>query len=136
MVVTSADGETWTTRDSGTREILGKVRHVGGLWIAVGRNGALLTSPNGATWTKRDTHTTKELFDIGHANGVWVAVGYSATILTSKDGTNWAPRDSGIRRLLQKPSAPKGFQALSATPSNAVPSAPQGLRILAVRGSR
>ena len=82
-ILTSADGITWTSRDSGTTTILSEVTYGNGTFIAVGYGGTILTSADGITWTSRTSGTTHGLNGVAYGNGTFIAVGVIGTILQS-----------------------------------------------------
>ena len=118
-ITTSANGATWTARDSKIAGI-DDVYYANNLWIAVGSDaitdstgnttytGGITTSTNGTTWTARDSKVNYQIIAIHYANNVWVAVGadgttdsmgnttYTGAITTSANGTTWTARDSEI----------------------------------------
>ncbi len=101
VVVTSADGITWSGLAVGTTNLYG----VTGPWayslcIAVGASGTILTSPDGTTWTARTSGTTNNLHAVASSGSLFAAVGDSGTILTSSDGITWASQTSGTNVVL------------------------------------
>src|SRR5690606_33448874 len=69
-ILTSPDGTTWTSRNSGTTLNLRDVAYDGNLWVAVGWDGTILTSPNGVTWTNRSIETTLDLVGVAYGGGI------------------------------------------------------------------
>jgi len=57
-VLTSSDGTTWTSRTSGTSNILWGVTYGNSTFVTVGSNGVILTSSDGTTWTERTSGTS------------------------------------------------------------------------------
>ena len=98
-IVTSLDGNTWTSQTLGTSNLRG-VTYGNGLFVAVGEGGAILTSPDGTTWTTRTSGTLTLLWSVTYGNGLFVAVGSSGTILTSPDGTTWTTQTSATGSTL------------------------------------
>jgi len=94
-IITSLDGTNWTTRTSGTTNVLSSVSAWPGGLVAVGDNGAILTSGNGVNWTNRSYVTTNWLYRVRWLGNSLVVVGQNGTILTSTNGVNWTPRASG-----------------------------------------
>ncbi len=107
-ILTSADGVTWTSRNSGTPvdTILYGVTHGNGKYVAMGYRyvaatntiyGVILTSPDGVTWTSQSSGVpTNILQGVTYGNGKFVAVGgdwngtnYYGVTLTSTDGVTW-----------------------------------------------
>jgi len=94
-IVTSIDGENWTTHTSGTERTLVDVAYGNGTFVTVGQAGTVLTSSDGELWINRDPGTMMDLYDITYVDGTFVAVGLGGTILFSSDGVNWTSRTSG-----------------------------------------
>jgi len=92
-IFTSPDGVTWTPNNSGlTENILKSIKSIAygmGLFVSVGRFGAILTSSDGITWTLRSSGTNTDFIDVAFGNGIFVIVGQDGTILTSSYGANW-----------------------------------------------
>lgn len=93
-ILTSPDGNTWTSRTPGTNAGLNAVIWAGTQWVAVGFTGTILTSPDGITWTTRTSGTTNHLTAVVWTGTQLMAVGYSGTILISPDGITWTSRAS------------------------------------------
>jgi hypothetical protein len=99
---TSPDGNTWTSRTSGTGNDLKSVIYDGtGKFIAVGNNGTILSSPNGIAWTTQTSGTTNILWSVAFGNNQFVAVGSTGTILVSSDGITWTAQTSGTTNELK-----------------------------------
>jgi len=101
-IVTSPDGATWTTRNSGVNESLSRVVYDGTRFVAISANN-LLASPDGATWTKLTGPTG--LFDLAFGNGRFVAIARSTNpdawrFETSTDGVTWTST-STLSQLLR-----------------------------------
>jgi hypothetical protein len=72
-----------------------------GLFVAVGRGGAITTSNDGVSWSLVDAGILDSLSGVAFGNGVFVAVGTRAKtgspmFLLSRDGVEWEPRDTSI----------------------------------------
>ena len=89
VILTSADGATWTERDSGTAARLYGVAWSGSQFVAVGSHGKMPTSPDGVTWS--EGYQASGL-DIIWSGTQFVVVG--GDILTSPDGTTWTSQGS------------------------------------------
>lgn len=89
---TDAKATVWSVRPSGTSSDLSSVCFGNGLWVAVGKSGAIITSPNTLTWALRTSGTSQNLFGVAYGNGLYVAVGIQGTVLTSPEGINWTPQ--------------------------------------------
>lgn len=102
-ILTSLDGITWTSRDSGLNAdqygITPRLKEVAfgnSVFVAVGDSGTILTSPNGVNWTKRSnplSGTNESLYGVAFGNSTFVAVGTSNKILTSPDGRSWTAQN-------------------------------------------
>jgi hypothetical protein len=57
-ILTSPDTVTWTSRVSGTINLLYGVAWSGAEFVAVGFYGTILTSPDGITWTSRFSNSS------------------------------------------------------------------------------
>jgi hypothetical protein len=100
-VLTSPNGTTWTTENSGTINNLKSVAYGNNQYVALGDGGTIVTSTNGTTWTLRSSGTNYNLNFVGYINSQFVAVGDGGTILTSSDGGTWITRNSGTTRSLK-----------------------------------
>lgn len=89
-IVTSTDGENWTSVSSGTKECLYSIASGNDLLVAVGFNGVILNSQDGTSWSKVSSGIDSKLNSIVFGNGKFVAVGENGVILTSDNGTNWS----------------------------------------------
>lgn len=98
-IITSADGITWTVRNSGTTNALNGIVY-GGSFVVVGASGTIITSADGITWTARTSGTANALAGVAYGNGTFVAVGASGTALSSADGITWTTRVSGTANAL------------------------------------
>jgi hypothetical protein len=100
-VLSSPDGVTWTSRNSGIDQDLHGVGFGNNTFVAVGDQGSILTSPDGATWALWNSGTHQSLKKVTYGNGIFVAVGGNGIILTSPDGEAWTVRNSGTRGHLE-----------------------------------
>ena len=101
VILTSPDTVTWTSRTSGTSNILLSVIYAGGQYIAAGSN-IILSSTDAISWTTVATPSST-IYDIAYSSslGMYVAAasgsGGSNDIFTSTDGSTWTARTySGI----------------------------------------
>jgi photosystem II stability/assembly factor-like uncharacterized protein len=95
IILTSSDGATWTSRNSGTKHHLYSVAYGNDTFVATGEGGIILTSSDGVMWTLTNSGTRNYLYGVTYGNGTFVVVGYPGTILTSQDGVTWASRNPG-----------------------------------------
>ena len=90
-ILTSDDGVTWSTRNSGVTENLFGVAYGLNKFIAVGNSGTILSSSDGKSWTSKNSGITTDLRKITFGNNRFVAVGgNNKVILHSNDGDNWS----------------------------------------------
>lgn len=91
-ILTSSDGDTWITRESGTTNSLFGVTFGGSaraqLFVAVGNAGTILTSSDGVTWNPSDSGITESINGVTFGGDQFVAVTGSSS-LTSSDGLTW-----------------------------------------------
>jgi hypothetical protein len=107
----STDGQTWTTRTSGTTDWLTAVTYGNGRYVAVGDHGRIISSTDGATWTAiTQTATTQRLNNVAFADNnrtpfphtsEFVAIGENGTIIYSFDGDTWIAATSGTTSWLR-----------------------------------
>jgi hypothetical protein len=93
VMLTSADGVTWTQRlGASTRILRGLAEGRKGL-VAVGNGGLLLKSSDGVDWTRTEGVTQENLAAIVAHGGRYVIVGGTthALVLTSANARNWHP---------------------------------------------
>jgi hypothetical protein len=91
-IVTSPDGVTWTSVNSGTTGDLRAIAYGNSRFVAAAESGSILTSPNGATWTthlQTTTSLTSLLRTLAFGNNSFVAVDNNQFVRTSSDGTSW-----------------------------------------------
>lgn len=91
----SADGITWSNRNSGTTTTLYGLAYGNGTYVVVGAGGTIRTSPDGLTWTNRTSGTASDLNGVTYGGGLFVAQGNAGVILTSTNGLDWSSRTSG-----------------------------------------
>ena len=87
-IITSSDGTNWIQLNS-SRKLHG-VTYGNGLFVAVGKKGAILTSPDGLTWTTRSVTSDSYIERIIWANNRFVGVGEAGLMVTSTDGISWS----------------------------------------------
>jgi len=92
-IVTSPDGISWQTRESGTTDDLHDVVWTGEAFVAVGAGGTVSRSPAGVEWVS-ETATTRRLVALA-VGPTLVAVGPGGWIFTSPGGIVWTAADSG-----------------------------------------
>ncbi|SDE06202.1 X2-like carbohydrate binding domain-containing protein, partial [Paenibacillus sp. cl123] len=100
-ILTSNDGTSWTSPDSGTTQALYGVTYSPGLYVAVGTGGTVLTSTDAESWTNHKVAGNVGFQAVTYGNGVYVAVGGSGAIQTSSNGTSWISRTSNVTGVLR-----------------------------------
>jgi hypothetical protein len=131
MVLTSVDGETWTTVAAPTLTLGGVA---GGrtpldepLFVAVSQSGRIATSPNGTTWSL-GVQLPAQLYAVAYGQGRFVAVGANGKIFTSPNGVDWTETGSGTTSTLTRVIAGEtGFIADSGSWSNTIIRSHNGL---------
>ena len=83
--------EDWDVHDIFDGEHIFDVTYGNGIYVAVGRPGAIYTSEDGVNWVSRESGTTNDLHSIAYGNGKFVIIGGVGTALTSTDGVTWTP---------------------------------------------
>ncbi|MEY2879871.1 MAG: hypothetical protein RLZZ15_2251, partial [Verrucomicrobiota bacterium] len=101
-ILTSTDGQIWTTRSSGTTEWLVGVTSAAGKFVVVGDKGTILVSSDAVTWTRAAASgTTQRLNNVAFGDNRFVAVGEGGAIVTSTDAQTWTPENSGVSTWLR-----------------------------------
>ena len=96
-ILTSPDGQTWTSQTSGvTVALRGVALHAGATYVVVGDAGTILTSPNAVTWTAQTTGITQNFNDVysvflGNGADKTVVAGQAGYVLASDDTISWNP---------------------------------------------
>lgn len=101
-MVTSTNGNIWTTRTSGfgTTQI-NSLTFGNGLFVAVGNAGTLTTSTNAITWTARTSQFGANAINtVTFANNLFVAGGANGGVATSANGTDWTARTFGTTSII------------------------------------
>ncbi len=89
LIVTSTDGTDWQPQRWKERSGLTAVTHGGGIWIAVGGQGAIVRSEDGLTWETMVSGTGKELMGVTYHDGTFLVTGGDGTLVRSTDGRTW-----------------------------------------------
>ena len=92
-IVTSPDGVSWESRESGTSHDLHDVVWTGETFVVVGAGGTVCRSVDGVEWVS-EIATTRRLVALA-AGPTLVAVGPGGWIFSSPDGIVWTAADSG-----------------------------------------
>lgn len=98
-VVTSTNGDTWTTTDTGVQDNLTGIAFGTNQYIAVSDYGGIYSSVNGTSWTERFKNGDFAFNTVAYLNNQFVALGikYNSTtyeqesvvIAKSSDGIQW-----------------------------------------------
>jgi putative cell wall-binding protein/methionine-rich copper-binding protein CopC len=99
-IITSSDGASWKTQNSGTNKGLLGIAWGDSKFVAVDMSGKVYTSPDGTVWSVQDSGTKKYLQKVTWNGSQFAAVGASGTILTSPDGINWTTRSTGTTKWI------------------------------------
>ena len=92
-ILTSTDGDTWTTCDTPTRSWLQSVVWTGNMYVAVGFSGTVLKSADGLAWQKVNAagiSATESLNYVVWTGSRLVAVAGSSKIFVSTNATTWS----------------------------------------------
>jgi hypothetical protein len=95
-VVSSSDGNSWTSHNIPTNADLTSVTYGNGTFVAVADGGfhRVVTSSNGADWTTQTAAEEIAWQSVTYGNGTFVAVSSDGSnrVMTSQDGSNWTIR--------------------------------------------
>ena len=89
-ILTSLDGNSWSSKNSGTSNLLSDVLYTNGTLISIGgvfvdNVSTVLKSTNGKTWNPITTGTSKILYDVAYGMNKYVSSGSYGAIITSSD---------------------------------------------------
>lgn len=104
LVLTSPDGETWTSRTAAAANNWQCVAWSGTLFAAISSDGAdrVMTSPDGITWTSRSAAEANTWRDVCWADtlSLFVAVSEDGSnrVMTSPDGITWTSQSAASAR--------------------------------------
>ena len=104
-VMTSTNGISWTTRNTGiANRSWSSITYGEGIFVAVswgevsdGQAG-IMTSPDGITWTSINSPAQESWSGIAYGNSIFVVVSYQNgnKVMTSPDGVTWALGTGGV----------------------------------------
>jgi hypothetical protein len=114
VILTSPDGISWTSRNSGTANSINGVTWNGSEFVAVGGAGTILTSLDGISWTSRLSRTSASLSGIAWGGNIYVVVGSGGTILTA--GVQLAQPVAKVTQNLNLPPLPTLTPSITALP--------------------
>lgn len=86
-IMSSTDGNTWTTVANISNSSLNDFRYVNDLFFVDSANGYSYVSADGITWEQ--INSPRLIAGIAYNNGLYVAVCYGGIIATSNDGKVW-----------------------------------------------
>ncbi len=90
VIYTSADGATWTRRESGVTQDLRAVVHAKDTFVTAGANNTALTSRDGLTWTAEGQQGVPfHVWGLLERDGLFVAMATFGELALSPDGLRW-----------------------------------------------
>nr|BCX00427.1 MAG: hypothetical protein KatS3mg041_0473 [Bacteroidota bacterium] len=102
LLLTSADGLTWTRRASPTQSTLHGIAYGEGRFVAVGEGGSILTSEDGISWKRVSSPDipAEPLYGVAYGNGRFLAVG-RMLLLSMDRGESWRPLGWGTQERVR-----------------------------------
>ena len=97
-IMSSTDGNAWTTVANITNSDLQDFRYVNDLFFVGSGNGYSYVSADGITWEQ--INSPQIVNAITYNNGLYVAACYNGIIATSNDGKAWTPHTLGAKSWL------------------------------------
>lgn len=99
-ILTSADGVTYTARQSFTTSSITAITYNGSnLYVAGASNGNIGTSTDGVSWTPQTSGTALNITSLTFGSVFLAGLG-NGTLRTSTDGITWTPQTSGTTNQL------------------------------------
>jgi hypothetical protein len=89
VILTSATGDAWTPRSSGTTAALRGLAASGARVVATGGTGTIVTSTDGSTWQPATSPTARHLRAAAWTGTVFAAAGGPGELVRSSDGAAW-----------------------------------------------
>jgi hypothetical protein len=96
-LLSSADGQAWVGRYSGTISPFDKVQYVNGNYVAMGSavyGNNVYTSSNGTTWTPQNV-SANNYNAVSYGASVYVMAGNAGILATSSNLVDWTVRTNG-----------------------------------------
>jgi hypothetical protein len=99
---TSSDGNTWTTRTSGTANNINALTYGNNTFVYAGDGGVLATSPDGTTWTQRTSGTANNINGLAFNDfeNLFSFVSNGGVIATSSNAVTWTTITSNTTQSL------------------------------------
>lgn len=128
-IITSTDGLTWNTHESGTNQHLKDITYSSYTgFVAVGANGAIVTSADSQTWVPRTSGTTQRFNGVTYGSGKLVAVGDGGLIMTSSDkGITWTSRTANVPYTLNGITGESIGNFVAVGTNNSIVTSPDGV---------
>jgi hypothetical protein len=98
-IATSADGQNWTQRTSGTSERLWMIDYQNGRYIVGGSNGVILTSVDAINWTLGSSGISDAIEGCSYKDGMYYAFTNDGKILYSYDASTWELAFDGTTKI-------------------------------------
>jgi hypothetical protein len=128
-ILSSADGQTWVGRYSGTTFNFDKVQYLNGNYLAMGPStygNNLYTSSNGTSWTPQIAGSTGTVLNAAaFGASVYVVVNNSGLVWSSSNLVDWTSRSAGANQFNDVIFANSLFVAVGNT--GAVYTSPDGI---------
>lgn len=126
-IVTSRDGVTWATSNSGITDDLKTIAYGNQRFVAAADSGKVFTSPNGVTWTHvASTASYFRALTFGH--NIFVGVLNSKVALKSSDGASWTNLSTGLANADPMSSIDCGFDTFVVVGANgSIHTSPDGI---------
>jgi hypothetical protein len=102
VLATSPDGNTWTTRTSGTANNINALTYGDGTFVYAGDGGVLATSSNGNTWITRTSGTANNINGLAFNDfeNLFSFVSNGGVIATSSNAVTWTQQTSNTTQSL------------------------------------
>jgi photosystem II stability/assembly factor-like uncharacterized protein len=118
-IVTSADGNTWTSAapipNGGMNSLAFGLVPSNPVYVAVGDGGKIFTSTDLTAWTPATSNTPNNLYSVSFPKDTFVVTGAGGTLLTSPDGSTWTVRTSTTPNALRGAAFGTGSTAAGAS---------------------
>ena len=96
-ILTSPDGNTWTTQTPVTANNLNGVAYGNRTFVATEITGRIRTSPDGTTWTLQNSVIPAALLGVAYGNGTFVVItGDRSIFVSNNQGVTWTAQTSNV----------------------------------------